>query len=207
MRNEFWRWSPTQECSSWCSSMGNVVTLMRKCYRWHHRFGKSHVLRQQLSALLAWDLFSIYLQALADIIEKKSRGSRDLNAGPGVGEGGPQTLKKIYYSNEKLVNRPSILLSVALQLFQCALHSLQTHFWHITNKFWIFSSFMMNNTWLAEDPGLQCFFKFKPVECQKWLFVTYIGILIYFRTSPTSCEPKMQYVFLGTAFFSLTYPF
>jgi len=119
----------------------------------------------------------------------------------------PRALKKIYYSNEKLVNWPSISLSVALQLFQCALHSLQTHFWLITNKFWIFSSFMRNNMWLAEDQGLQCFFKFKPVECQKCLFVTYIGILIYFRTSPTSCEPKMWYVFLGTAFFGLTYPF
>jgi len=44
------------------------------------------------------------------------------------GGGGPQALKKIYYSNEKLVKWLSISLSVALQLFQCALHSLQTHF-------------------------------------------------------------------------------
>jgi len=68
---------------------------------------------------------------------RNARGSRDLNARPGVGEGGgPQGLKKIYYSNEKLVKWLSISLSVALQLFQCALHSLQTHFWLITNKFW-----------------------------------------------------------------------
>ena len=31
--------------------------------------------------------------------------------------GGPRALKKIYYSNQKLVEWPSISLSVALQLF------------------------------------------------------------------------------------------
>jgi len=57
------------------------------------------------------------------------RGSRDLNAGPGVGEGGGvlKLLKK-FTTQMKNWSRPSILLSVALQLFQCALHSLQTHF-------------------------------------------------------------------------------
>jgi hypothetical protein len=46
------------------------------------------------------------------------RGSRDLNTGPGVGDGagGPRALKKNYYSNQKLVEWLSISL-VALQLF------------------------------------------------------------------------------------------
>jgi len=59
------------------------------------------------------------------------RGSWDLNAGLGVGEGGgPWALKKIYYSNEKLVN----WLSICSQLLFSYSNVLYTVYRHISDS-------------------------------------------------------------------------